>query len=114
MMHRVEVNVIKMAIQIVLIPDNVVPEPVLPYTTGTVAITIAAGIRDLESVHDLRNGFILDINNHVKMIRHDYPRTRFSLVPAIEEETGILQQYLISLECDGRDEIRSVPEFESA
>ena len=50
MFDRVIMNIIKVSIEVILVPYQMIPKSILPYPSGAVLISIAPRIGDLETM----------------------------------------------------------------
>ncbi len=85
-------NIIQMSIKVLLIPYDVIPKTVLPYSPWSVLLAEFSRIGNLEAMHQGRNVFISNLDYNVKMIRQDYPDARFNPLPTIREEPRVLEE----------------------
>ena len=99
-------DIIKMLIHILLIPDSVVPEPILPHSARSVLRTVFARICDFEPMDDLRNCYLSNVDYRMEVVRQQDPGHKFSILPARPKEVSVIQQYRSSPVCDNRYETR--------
>jgi len=83
MLDRIEMDVINVAVHIFLIPNNMIPKPVLPYPAAvkTVPFTVLGGETHLDSLEDNRNRHFPGVDDQMKMIRQYHPSNQFEPGP---------------------------------
>ena len=79
-------NVIQMSPEIILIPNNMVPEAILPDSTMSKLLSKLSHIPDLESVDDIRNRLAAIVDEYVEMVGKNNPGLRFFNYPARPEK----------------------------
>lgn len=79
MFHRVVMNIINMAIQVLLIPHDVIPESPLPYFFAIFPYPCAITIREseLEPFDDVRQVVVTRVYDHMKVVRKNHPGDDF-------------------------------------
>ena len=79
---RVEMNIVEVPFQVVVIPNDVIPEAVLPDSPGTESLPELGGIPDFETVHYGRDSLATCVDDGMKMVRKNYPGLWFFDRPA--------------------------------
>ena len=74
-LHWIEMDIVQMTIHVRLVPDYVIPEPSLPQASflHPCSLPIPGTERHLESLHYGRRIVLITIQNHMEVIRKDYP-----------------------------------------
>lgn len=91
-------DVINMTIQVILVADDMLLEPVLPHSTGAVAKSIPAGIPHLEPMQDVGNRFIADRHHGVKVVREDHRSVDWASAPGSQVQIRFSEQNRLALE----------------
>jgi hypothetical protein len=107
-------NVIDMTVQVFLVPYNMIPEAVMPYSTRPVDASVAPPEGHLESMHNLRDRPLTDSNKSVEVIGKYDPCIELDARPGRVEELRAIQQNRSSSVTNDRDKEGGVTRYVSS